>query len=59
MVKAAAWRLARILHVRPAEILTTLATQPKLELAFPGKNAGERAGEAYRLAIKIWRLKQR
>ena len=56
MVKATAWRLAKIIHVRPAEVLKALATQPKLEVAFPGRTAAERRGEAARLAVKIWRL---
>lgn len=56
MVKATAWRLAKIIHVRPAEVLKALASQPKLELAFPGRTAAERRGEAARLAVKIWRL---
>ena len=56
MMKAAAWRLAKIIHVRPADAIKTLAAQPKLELAFPGRALAERRGEAARLAVKIWRL---
>ena len=56
MIKAAAWRLARILHVRPADAMKTLAVQPKLDVAFPDRIINERRGEAARLAAKIWRL---
>ena len=59
MAKAAAWRLAKIIHARPAEVLKVTAGQPKLDLAFPGRVAIERRGEAARLAAKIWRLSRK
>jgi hypothetical protein len=58
MLKAAAWRLAKIIHVRPAEVLKALAMQPKLDAAFPNRASDERWGEAARLAVKVWRLQQ-
>src|SRR5690349_15927523 len=46
MVKAAAWRLAQLLHVRPADVLVALKTQPRLDLAFPNRSAGDRISDA-------------
>ena len=56
MLKAASWRLAKIIHVRPADVMKTIAAQRKLDLAFPNVALVERRGEAARLAAKIWRL---
>ena len=56
MLKAAAWRLARILHLRPADALKGLSQEPKIDAAFPDRIITERRGEAARLAAKIWRL---
>jgi len=58
MIKAASWRLAKLIHARPADVLKTLSVQPKLEVAFPDRNLDEHWGEACRLAVKIWRLNQ-
>ena len=59
MLKAAAWRLARIIHVRPAEVILKLAAEPKLEALLGGRGIIERRGEAARLAAKIRRLSAR
>ena len=56
MLKAASWRLAKIIHVRPAEVVKALSVQRRLDVAFPNVAIAERRGEAARLATKIWRL---
>ena len=56
MVKAAAWRLAHLLHMRPGDLLATEDLHSLLDKAVPGQAAGD-AGEAARLASKIQRLR--
>ena len=57
MLKAAAWRLAKIIHQRPADVLNALAGGKALEDAFPGRAPAERQGDAARLVAKIARLR--
>ena len=51
MLKAAAWRLAKLAHVLPSIVLTTQSLDPILD------NASQDPGEARRLAKKIKRLR--
>ncbi len=62
MLKAAAWRLAKIVHAKPAALLAMkMATLEDLveQKWPPGKlHRGGRRGEAMRLAAKIERLRR-
>jgi hypothetical protein len=51
MLKAAAWRLAKLAHVLPRMVLTSPTLDPILD------NASQDPGEARRLAKKIKRLR--
>jgi hypothetical protein len=51
MLKAAAWRLAKLAHVLPRTVLTSASLDPILD------NASQDPGEARRLAKKIKRLR--
>ncbi|HZL35169.1 MAG TPA: hypothetical protein VFC78_07660 [Tepidisphaeraceae bacterium] len=59
MAKAAAWRLGRLLHVRPAEVLASRDLQPMIESALPRLVKDGGRGQAARLAAKISRLRER
>jgi hypothetical protein len=64
MIKAVAWRLSRLLHAKPATLMTAAETalQELLERAFPPPTpkapriAGR--GDAARLAAKLLRLRK-
>ena len=51
MLKAAAWRLAKLAHVLPSIVLSSASLDPILD------NASQDPGEARRLAKKIKRLR--
>jgi hypothetical protein len=60
MLKAAAWRLARIVHSAPAALLTMeLAAMKDLiqQKCPPKKTRGSQRGDALRLAAKLERLR--
>jgi len=56
MIKASAWRLARLVQVRATEVVAKLALEPSLERAFPDRVRPESRSEAAHLAAKISRL---
>ena len=56
MAKAAAWRLAKLLHVRPADILASPDLQGLVIRAFPHTGPCSGRGPAARLAAKVTRL---
>jgi len=56
MLKASAWRLARLVQVRATDVLAKLAVEPVLERAFPDRVRPESRSEAAHLAAKITRL---
>lgn len=58
LAKAAAWRLAKLLHVRPAEVLSTKDLQPMLQRALPRLAQNGSVGQAARLAAKVLRLRR-
>jgi hypothetical protein len=56
MIKASAWRLARLVQARATDVVAKLAVEPSLERAFPDRVRPESRGEAKHLASKIARL---
>lgn len=58
MTKAAAWRLALLLHVRPAEVLANADLRPMIEKALPRLTQEGNRGPAVRLAAKLSRLRR-
>ena len=58
MIKAAAWRLARLLRVRPAELVAENDLAARYQLAFPKPVRGDGHGQAARLIAKIMRLRK-
>ncbi len=63
MLKAAAWRLAKIVHAKPASLVAMeiAALEDLIELKCPQKHRFEASqrGDAMRLANKITRLRRR
>ncbi|HWE04526.1 MAG TPA: hypothetical protein VG326_19125 [Tepidisphaeraceae bacterium] len=62
MLKAAAWRLARIIHAKPAALLAMEipALHELIEKKCPRKNVdkGSQRGDAMRLVAKVQRLRR-
>ena len=62
MLKAAAWRLARIVRASPASLMTMEIGQIEdlieTSCPVPVRHGGSEVGEALRLAAKIERLRQ-
>ena len=57
MIKAAAWRLAHLLRVRPSVVLAAADLKSLIEQGITQQTKSGEAGEASRLAAKIARLK--
>lgn len=59
MMKAAAWRLAQLMHVRPSDVIKTVLENPRPEQLLAVQTVRENRGEAFRLVAKIRRLVKR
>jgi len=58
MIKAAAWRLARLLRVRPADLVVEKDLAVRYQTAFPKPIRGDKHGQAARLIAKMMRLRK-
>ena len=56
MIKASAWRLARIVQMRAIDVIARVAEEPVLERAFPGRVRREYRARAAHLMAKLARL---
>jgi len=59
MAKAAAWRLANLIHMRPSDLPNNADLPAVLENARAHPSEGTSPGEAARLAAKLLRLRKK